>query len=58
MQYNVHYHIPFCQVSANPSDVSIVWTKSEDPTFKQTGQTLRLSGDAAAADNNGMYIVL
>ena len=44
-----------CQVSANPSDVSIVWTKEGDPSFKQTGQTLRLAGSNAAAENNGAY---
>jgi echinoid protein len=44
-----------CQVSANPSDVSIVWTKQDDPSFRQTGQTLRLSGSNAAAVNNGEY---
>lgn len=44
-----------CQVSANPSDVSIIWTKEDEPSFKQTGQTLRLSGSNAAAVNNGKY---
>ena len=44
-----------CQVSANPSDVTIVWTKEDDPDFKQMGQTLRLAGSNAAAVNNGKY---
>ena len=44
-----------CQVSANPSDVVITWTKEGDPSFQQTGQTLRLAGSNAAAENNGRY---
>jgi len=44
-----------CQVSANPSDVVIMWTKEGDASFRQTGQTLRLAGSNAAAENNGRY---
>merc|ERR1719422_1162642 len=44
-----------CQVSANPSDVVITWTKEGDAEFKQNGPTLRLSGSDPASVNNGKY---
>ena len=44
-----------CKVSANPRPTSIIWTKEDDPEFKQIGPQLRLSGSDPAAVNNGKY---
>ena len=44
-----------CKVSANPRPTSIIWTKEDDPEFKQIGPQLRLSGSDPAAVNNGRY---
>jgi len=44
-----------CKVSANPPATSIIWTKEDDPEFKQIGRQLRLSGSDPAAVNNGRY---
>ena len=44
-----------CVVSANPRPTSIIWTKEDDPEFKQIGSQLKLSGSDPAAVNNGRY---
>merc|ERR1719471_2331368 len=44
-----------CEVSANPRPTSIIWTKVDDPEFKQIGPQLRLTGSDPAAVNNGRY---
>ncbi|CAH1154135.1 unnamed protein product [Phaedon cochleariae] len=43
-----------CNVTANPSPVTVEWVKDGRPEFKQTGDTLRLS--SVTADNSGTYI--
>ena len=45
-----------CEVSANPRPTSIIWTKVDDPEFKQIGPQLRLTGSDPAAVNNGRYV--
>ena len=44
-----------CNVTANPAAHSIVWTKEDDPEFRQVGSPLRLPGTNTAAENNGRY---
>ena len=44
-----------CKVSSNPRPTSIIWTKEDDPEFKQIGPQLKLSGSDPAAVNNGRY---
>jgi echinoid protein len=44
-----------CQVSANPRPHAIIWTKEDDPDFRQAGSTLRLPGSSPAAAVNGRY---
>ena len=44
-----------CNVTANPPAHSIVWSKADDPEFRQVGSPLRLPGSNSAAQNNGLY---
>ena len=45
----------YCNVTANPPAHAIVWTKADDPEFRQVGSPLRLPRTNAAATNNGLY---
>ena len=44
----------YCNVTANPPAHAIVWTKADDPEFRQVGSPLRLPRTNAAATNNGV----
>ncbi|RZC38352.1 I-set and/or fn3 domain containing protein [Asbolus verrucosus] len=43
-----------CNVTANPSPVTVEWVKDGKPDFRQSGDTLRLSH--VSAENSGTYI--
>jgi echinoid protein len=44
-----------CQVSANPRPHAILWTKDDEPEFRQAGSTLRIPANSPAAAVNGRY---
>ncbi|XP_048524239.1 contactin-2 [Dendroctonus ponderosae] len=43
-----------CNVTANPSPITIEWLKDGKPDFRQAGDTLRISH--VAAENSGTYV--
>lgn len=43
-----------CNVTSNPSPVSVEWLKDGKPDFRQNGDTLRLS--KVTAENSGTYV--
>lgn len=43
-----------CNVSSNPRPSSIEWIKREDPSFRQSGDILRI--ERVTAQNSGTYI--
>ena len=44
-----------CQVSSNPRPHAVLWTKDDDPEFRQAGATLRIAANSPAAAVNGRY---
>ena len=44
-----------CQVSSNPRPHAVLWTKEDDPEFRQAGSTLRIAASSPAAAVNGRY---